>query len=144
MLPHGFPDRCDKIAAMLLESIEVKDFRNLQGSIAFADGLHILIGENGVGKTNWLEAIAVLASARSFRTPRLQDAVAFDSQTAMIGGSVRESPEIVRDLRIVITGNTKTVTINAKKETVSRYLGQLHAVVFNSDELEIVRGLPSS
>ncbi len=129
---------------MLLESIEANDFRNLSGRIAFADGLNILIGENGMGKTNWLEAIAVLASTRSFRTARLQDAVLFGSETAMIAGRVRESPEIVRDLRIVIAGNTKTVTVNAKKETVSRYLGQLHAVIFNSDELEIVRGQPDA
>ena len=135
---------CDKIAAMLLESIEAVNFRSLQGSISFGEGLNILIGENGMGKTNWLEAIAVLASTRSFRTARLQDAISFNNQTAMIGGSVRESPEIVRDLRIVIAGNTKTVTVNAKKETVSRYLGQLHAVVFNSDELEIVRGTPDA
>ncbi|MBK8465749.1 MAG: DNA replication and repair protein RecF [Chloracidobacterium sp.] len=129
---------------MLLESIEAKNFRNLEGSITFGDSLNILSGENGMGKTNWLEAIAVLASTRSFRTTRLQEAVSFGAQTAMIGGSVRESPEIVRDLRIVITGNTKTVSVNAKKETVSGYLGQLHAVVFNSDELEIVRGLPDA
>lgn len=129
---------------MILESIEARDFRNLQGQIVFSDGLNILIGENGVGKTNWLEAIAVLASTRSFRTARLQDAVAFGSKAAMIGGSVRESPEITRELRIAVEGNTKIVSINGKKETVSRYLGQLHTVVFNSDELEIVRGLPDA
>jgi len=129
---------------MLLESIEAKNFRNLQGSIIFNDGLNILAGENGMGKTNWLEAIAVLSSARSFRTARLQDSISFGDQTAMIGGRVRESPEIVRELRIVISGNTKTVTVNAKKETVSSYLGQLHAVVFNSDELEVVRGQPDA
>jgi DNA replication and repair protein RecF len=129
---------------MLLESVEAKDFRNLSGAIQFDNGLNIFIGENGMGKTNWLEAIAVLASTRSFRTARLQDAVNFGSQTAMIGGRVRESPEIVRDLRIIIAGNTKTVTVNAKKETVASCLGQLHAVVFNSDELEIVRGLPDA
>ena len=129
---------------MLLESIEAQNFRNLQGRVAFGRGLNVLVGENGQGKTNWLEAIAVLAQARSFRTARLQDAVNFGGETAMIRGSVRESPEIVRDLQVIITGNTKTVSVNDKKETVHRYLGQLHAVVFNSDELEIVRGLPDS
>ena len=129
---------------MLLESLKAQNFRNLRGGIAFSHGLNILVGENGQGKTNWLEAIGVLASTRSFRTSRLQDAINFGSETAMIGGSVRESPEIVRDLQITISGNTKTVSINDKKETVHRYLGQLHAVVFNSDELEIVRGLPDA
>jgi len=129
---------------MLLESLEARDFRNLKGEILFGPGLNILSGENGQGKTNWLEAIGVLASTRSFRTGRLQDAIKFDGETAIIRGKVRESPEIVRDLQIVIAGNTKTAFVNGKKESVNRYLGQLHAVVFNSDELEIVRGLPEA
>ncbi len=127
---------------MLLESLEALEFRNLRGALVLGHGLNVLVGENGQGKTNWLEAIGVLASTRSFRTARLQDAICFGSETAMIRGAVRESPEIIRDLQVVIAGNTKTVTVNNKKETVHRYLGQLHAVVFNSDELEIVRGLP--
>ena len=129
---------------MQLESIAAIGFRNLQGAIAFNGGLNVLVGENGQGKTNWLEAIAVLAATRSFRTTRLQDAVNFECETAMIRGSVRESPEIVRQLQVIIAGNIKKVSVNDKKETVHRYLGQLHAVVFNSDELEIVRGLPDA
>ncbi|MEO6654667.1 MAG: DNA replication and repair protein RecF [Pyrinomonadaceae bacterium] len=129
---------------MQLETLEAINFRNLQGVIDFHVGLNVLIGENGHGKTNWLEAIGVLASTRSFRTARLQDAVNFESEAAVIRGSVRESPEIMRELCVLITGNTKTVSVNDKNETVNRYLGQLHAVVFNSDELEIVRGLPDA
>ena len=129
---------------MLLESIEAKNFRNLQGAITFANGLNILVGENGMGKTNWLEAIAVLASTRSFRTAKLQETVNFDANAAWIRGEVRESPDILRELRVEIKGNTKTLSVNNKKETVHHYLGQLHAVVFNSDELEIVRGLPDA
>src|SRR4029077_17822118 len=94
--------RCGKIAAMLLESIEAINFRNLQGKISFDEGLNVLVGENGQGKTNWLEAIGVLASTRSFRTGRLQDVINFDSETAMVRGNVRESPEIIRDLQVVI------------------------------------------
>lgn len=129
---------------MLLESIEALNFRNLSGTISFAGGLNVLIGENGQGKTNWLEAISVLAATRSFRTARLQDTVRFEEQSAMIRGSVRESDEIVRELRVVIAGNTRTLLVNDKKEAVNRYLGQLSAVVFNSDELEIVRGQPDA
>lgn len=129
---------------MLLEEIEAENFRNLSGSISLSPGLNVLLGENGQGKTNWLEAIAVLAAARSFRTSRLSEAIAFDHLTAAVSGAVRESPEIVRRLRIAISGSTKTLLVNDKKETVSRYIGQLHAVVFNADELEIVRGQPDA
>ena len=129
---------------MLLESIGVNSFRNLRDGIVCGHGLNILAGGNGQGKTNWLEAIGVIASARSFRTTKLQEAVKFGEQSATISGSVRESPEIVRELQVYINENTKTVSINGKKESVRLYLGQLHAIVFNADELEIVRGLPDA
>ena len=129
---------------MQLESLDVQSFRNLRGGIACGSGLNILVGENGQGKTNWLEAIGVLASTRSFRTAKLQEAVNFGEDSAFVRGNVRESPEIVRELRVVVQGNTKTLLVNDKKETVQRYLGQLHAVVFNADELEIVRGQPDA
>jgi DNA replication and repair protein RecF len=129
---------------MLLESVEVLNFRNLHGGMTFCPGLNILSGENGQGKTNWLEAMAVLADARSFRTARLQDAVAFEEDSATVRGRVRESAGITRDLQVIVAGTTKTLLVNGKKEAATRYLGQLHAVVFNSDELEIVRGGPDA
>jgi len=144
MAVHETFRRCGKIAAMRLESIEARDFRNLHGKIVCGGGLNILAGENGQGKTNWLEAIGVLASARSFRTSKLQETVSFDSDLAWVRGQVLESPEILRELRVEIKGNTKTLSINDKKESINRYLGQLHAVVFNADELETVRGLPDA
>jgi DNA replication and repair protein RecF len=129
---------------MLLESVAAHNFRNLSGGIDCRDGLNILFGENGQGKTNWLEAIAVLASARSFRTARLHEATRFGEASASVSGKVRESPEIVRELRVVIECRTKTLTINDKKEPITRYFGHLHAVLFNSDELDVVRGTPEA
>lgn len=129
---------------MLLESIEAHQFRNLSGSIACRPGLNILVGENGQGKTNWLEAIGVLASTRSFRTGKLQETIQFDSESASIRARVRESQEIGRDLSIEIATGRKTLCVNDKREPLSRYLVHLQAVVFNSDEMEIVRGLPEA
>ncbi len=129
---------------MLLESIEVNNFRNLEGSIACGDGLNILFGENGQGKTNWLEAIYLLATAKSFRTSKLHESVCFGESLGFVSGMVLESPEITRKLQVAIRGNTKALTVNDKKETVQRYLGQLHAVVFNAEELEVVRGMPDA
>lgn len=127
---------------MLLENLETQNFRNIAGKIEFGSGLNTLCGENGQGKTNWLEAIAVLASGRSFRTARLQEAVKFGEKEAVIRGTVRESPEIARDLAVTIAGNTKKLLVNGKSETAHNYATHLHVVVFNSDELEIIRGLP--
>src|SRR5688500_18849304 len=103
---------------MLLETVEAHNFRNLPGSLACGPGLNILVGENGQGKTNWLEAIHLLAATRSFRTSRLQETIRFGSETGTVRGNVRESPEIVRELQVIIAGATKTLLVNGKKETL--------------------------
>jgi DNA replication and repair protein RecF len=127
---------------MLLESVEIENFRNLKGRVHCGHSLNILVGFNGQGKTNWLEAIHILATTRSFKTARLQEAVSFGEELAIIRGRVMRSEDIHRELQAAIQGNTKTFFVNGKRESMQRYLGQLHAVVFNADELEIVRGTP--
>lgn len=129
---------------MLLETLEAQNFRNLNGKITCAANLNIIFGENGQGKTNWLEAIYLLATTKSFKTVRLSEAIKFDEDLAIVRGSVHQGEHIDRILQVALQGNTKTLSINNKKETVQRFLGQLHAVNFNSDELEIVRGTPDA
>lgn len=56
---------------MILERVEVSGFRNLTSiSLSPAAGLNVLEGKNGGGKTSFLEAIHMLAMARSFRTAK--------------------------------------------------------------------------
>lgn len=129
---------------MLLESLEALNFRNLEGKLEFGTGLNILTGENGQGKTNWLEAISLLATTRSFKTSKLTEAVRFGEDLAIVRGRVRKSEEIAHDLQVALQGGTKVLTVNGKKETMQRYVSELHAIVFNSDELEIVRGTPDA
>jgi DNA replication and repair protein RecF len=129
---------------MLLESLEVHNFRNLSGRISWGSGLNIIYGDNGQGKTNWLEAIYLLATTKSFRTGHLQEAIRFGEDLAVVRGRVAQSTEVSRDLQVNLQGNTKSITVNGKREAVTRYLGQLHAVAFTADELNIVRGMPEA
>ena len=129
---------------MLLESVEVKDFRNLTGSLVPSRGLNILVGENGQGKTNWLEAIHILSTTRSFKTARLQEAIRFGEQLAIVRGRVRQSEEIVRELQVALQPGSKILTLNGQREPLHDYLGELHAVIFNSEALDIVRGHPDA
>jgi len=129
---------------MLLESVEAENFRNLNGKILCEKGLNIIFGANGHGKTNWLEAIFTLATSKSFKTTKLVEAIRFNEKMAIIRGEVRQSEEITRNLQVILEGNTKTLTINNKKETAANFITQLHAILFNSDQLEIVRGTPAA
>jgi DNA replication and repair protein RecF len=128
---------------MLLESLEAVNFRNLSGRIHWGGGLNILYGDNGQGKTNWLEAITLLATTKSFRTQRLQEATRFGEVLAIVRGRI-ERGNIHRDLQINIQGSTKSIHVNGKREPISRYLSQLHAVTFTAPDLEIVRGAPEA
>ena len=129
---------------MLLETLEVHNFRNLSGKILWGPNLNIIYGNNGQGKTSWLEAIYLLATTKSFRTQRPQEAIRFDENLAVVRGRVARSSEIHRDLQVAIQGNTKILSINNKHEAVAQYLGQIHTVAFTAEELEVVRGGPEA
>jgi DNA replication and repair protein RecF len=129
---------------MILDSLEVSNFRNLSGKISFGPGLNILYGNNGQGKTNWLEAIHTLSRTKSFRTQRLQESIRFGQDNAFIEGQVSSGEDLHRDLRIALRENTKSIWVNGKREQLARYLGLLQVFAFTADQLEVVRGMPEA
>ena len=129
---------------MILDALEVNNFRNLSGKISWGSGLNILHGNNGQGKTNWLEAIHTLSRTKSFRTQRLQESIRFGQESAFIEGQVSTGNDLHRDLRITLKENTKSISVNGKREQLARYLGLLPVFAFTADQLEVVRGMPEA
>jgi DNA replication and repair protein RecF len=129
---------------MLLTEIEATNFRNLSGKIVWGPQLNIIYGNNGQGKTNWLEAIHILARTKSFRTQRLQETIRFGEQVASICGRVAAGVDLKRDLQVDLLGNLKTISVNSKRESLPRYLSQLQVFSFTATDLEVVRGMPEA
>ena len=129
---------------MLLASIEASNFRNLNGRIEWGPRLNIIYGNNGQGKTNWLEAIYLLARTKSFRTQRLQEAIKFGEDLAVVRGKVTTGLDLERELQVSLQNNTKTILVNAKRETLTRYLTQLQVFSFTAADLDVVRGMPEA
>ena len=129
---------------MFLSSIEVNQFRNLAGAMTWGTGLNILHGNNAQGKTNWLEAIYLLAHARSFRTNHLRETIAFGEHLGIVKGVIATGDNIERELQINLQGTTKQTLINGKREAIARYAAHLYAVCFTADELEVIRGGPEA
>ena len=92
---------------MFLRSIRVQDFRNLQGAIDWGKGTNVIYGNNGQGKTNWLEAVHFLAHAKSFRTRHPHEGITFGKTAALIRGCVATSGAIERELEVTIRPNGK-------------------------------------
>jgi DNA replication and repair protein RecF len=129
---------------MLLAAIEATNFRNLSGRIEWGPRLNIIYGNNGQGKTNWLEAIYLLARTKSFRTQRLQEAIKFGEQLALVRGTVTTGLDLERELQVSLQDNSKTIFVNSKRETLARYLTQLQVFSFTATDLEVVRGIPEA
>jgi DNA replication and repair protein RecF len=129
---------------MIIESVEVNNFRNLRGKISWGPGLNIIYGNNAQGKTNWLEAIYTLSRTKSFRTQRLQESIQFGEDTAFIEGQVSSGEDLHKELRLSLRENTKSIWVNGKREQLARYLGLLQVFAFTADQLEVVRGMPEA
>src|SRR5829696_5996108 len=129
---------------MLLAEIEATNFRNLGGTIVWGANLNIIYGNNGQGKTNWLEAIYLLARTKSFRTQRLQEAIKFGEQLAIVRGTVTTGLNIERELQVSLQDNSKIIFVNSKRETLTRYLTQLQVFSFTASDLDVVRGMPEA
>src|SRR6185436_18142261 len=125
---------------MLLAEIEATNFRNLSGKIVWGPKLNIIYGNNGQGKTNWLEAIYLLARTKSFRTQRLQEAIRLGEQIAVVRGKVASGADserntLERDLQVTLHDNTKSIFVNTKRESLTRYLTQLQVFSFTASDL---------
>jgi len=129
---------------MILEAIEAHDFRNLSGKITWGHGLNIIYGNNGQGKTNWLEGIYLLSRTKSFRTQHLRESIRFGQAMAFIRGEVCSGSDLRRELQLTLKDNTKSISVNGKRESLPRYLSQLQVFAFTAAEMDVVRGVPDA
>src|SRR5436305_1089814 len=126
---------------MLLTRLEATGFRNLDGLGEFGPGLNIFYGDNAQGKTNWLEAIYILGSTKSFRTSQLRECVRFDAPQALLRGTIVRG-SVSKQIQLALTDATKELYVNGKREVVTRYLGNLDVFVFSLEEMDVIRGEP--
>lgn len=127
---------------MILARLEVLGFRNLEGLSAFGPGLNIFYGDNAQGKTNWLEAIYLLASTKSYRTKQVRDTIRIGSSNAIVRGEVARG-SLTKQQQIQITESSRELFINGKRESLPRYLGNLDAFVFSMEGMDVIRGEPA-
>ena len=128
-----------------LNHVSIRDFRNL-GRVEIEpppEGF-VLVGDNGEGKTNFLEAIQYLQTLRSFRGALDRELVSFGEAgfhlaAELLGAEVREVA-----VGFARAGRRKKVTLDgAEPERLSGALGTFPAVVFSPQDAVLVSGAPS-
>ena len=76
---------------MILKELTLRSFRNYDESVFdFSDKINVLYGNNGLGKTNILEAIYMLGNGISFRTRLDREIVKYKNDNYFIRGIFKE------------------------------------------------------
>lgn len=128
---------------MQLQSLILKNYRNYQTlTIEFSPQINIFIGKNAQGKTNLMEAIYVLALAKSHRTNQHKELILFDQQESLIQGQLNYRFGQL-DLSLLLTKQGKKAKINHLEQSkLSQYIGQMNIVLFAPEDLILVKGTP--
>jgi DNA replication and repair protein RecF len=127
-----------------LERLEVVDFRNHDGAVVeLPAGVSVLVGPNGVGKTNLLEAIGYLATLGSHRVGQDASLVRAGAGSAVIRAAVlRGGRRLVVDVELRPGSGVRGRVNGAAVPRPRDLLGVVRATVFAPEDVGLVRGDP--
>ncbi|HET8956027.1 MAG TPA: DNA replication and repair protein RecF [Solirubrobacterales bacterium] len=131
---------------MLVTAIEAKPLRSLDRvRVELAPGIVSVIGPNGTGKTNLVEALYFALTGRSFRTSDRRDLIPFGGSLARAEATIRDEDGLERKLLASVSrseGRRHLLDGNpADPATIAR--ARPPVAVFAPDRLTLVKGPPA-
>lgn len=126
---------------MVLKHIKCQGFRNLvDAEIQFAGDFNCIVGDNGAGKTNLLEAIFYAGNASSFREKEDRNLIRFDSEFLRVQAEADDD----RHAEIFLDGERKKLTLGGNDVLrISDFVGWLAVTIMSIEDIWIVRGAPA-
>lgn len=131
---------------MQISKLSLRNFRNHENlDLSFSSGATTIVGRNGRGKTNIVEAVHYLATLGSHRVSQDAPLIRNGYNTASVLASVEKHKRQAQvELVINYPGKNK-VSLNKNPLTRSRdILGLVTTVIFSPEDLELVKGEPSA
>jgi DNA replication and repair protein RecF len=131
---------------MQISKLSLRDFRNHEKlNLTFSSGATTIVGRNGRGKTNIVEAVHYLATLGSHRVSQDAPLIRNGQNTATVLAQVEKHN---RQAKVELTINhpgTNKVSLNGNSLSKSRdILGLLTTVIFSPEDLDLVKGDPSA
>lgn len=129
---------------MKLLNLKLLNFRNYEKlDLNFNPSKNIIIGKNGMGKTNIVEAIYVLALTKSFRGSKETVVIRNNCDLARVEGIVEEKYK--NSYKVILKEGDKKVKINnTNLDKISDYLSQINIVLFTSEDLKLIKDTPGT
>ena len=130
---------------MYVRRLELVDFRSYdQVAVDLEPGVSVLVGPNGVGKTNLAEAVGYVATLGSHRVAGDAPLVRRGAERAVVRATVvHQGRELTVELEIA-PGRANRARVNRAPVARPRdVLGILRTVLFAPEDLALVRGDPA-
>jgi DNA replication and repair protein RecF len=130
-----------------IEHLAVWDYRNFGRAELWPaqEGVTLLAGPNGSGKTNLLEAVGYAASLRSFRASPTASLVRAGCQQGLVSAAVRRDGRALQlEAEVLVSGRGR---LRLNRQAVRRpedFVGALLVTVFSPDDIELVKGGPQA
>jgi len=129
---------------MKISAIGLQNFRNIAATrLEFAGRLQFLLGPNGQGKTNLLEAIGFITALRSFRAADNAHLIGHGQKEAALACDLEHEVEGPSKLTIKFRPGVKEAWLEETKVArLADVIGRFPTVIFSSQDQQLVRGSP--
>lgn len=130
---------------MFARHLSLLDYRSWPSAeVPLQPGVNVLIGRNGTGKTNLVEALGYLATLSSYRVATDAPLIRRGAERAVVRAAVvSDDRELLLEIEIN-NGRANRARINRAPLTRARdLLGVLRTVLFAPEDLALVRGDPA-
>ena len=131
---------------MHVKHLTLSNFRNYSTvELPLAQGINLLVGKNGQGKTNLAEAIFYAATLSSHRVSGYLPLIKQGETKAIIRLLARfEDRENLLELELTTEGSNRARINKSETPRVRDVLGYVNAVIFSPEDLDIVKRDPSN
>ncbi|MBP7734820.1 MAG: DNA replication and repair protein RecF [Spirochaetes bacterium] len=133
---------------MYVRELTAKNFRNYDTlNISFAPGINFIIGNNGVGKTNILEALSIASNIKTFRNIHDSEIIKWNENAYHCSVVVGDSDDRIFEVGCTAGQDAvkKRLKIDGKEiKTAGGYYGRFLTVVLSPGDINIINGAPES
>lgn len=131
----------------MLKRLSLENFRNYEKYSLDFNQTTILIGPNGIGKTNIMEAIYLISTGRSWRVKKDNEAVLWQKDFARIAvkivdGKQKNLEMVLQRLPSADYPQIKIIKINEVRKKLVDLLGKMPTVLFSPEEMQLIAGAP--
>ena len=130
---------------MHVEHLWLRDFRSYETvDLELTDGVCAVLGPNGVGKSNLLEAVAYLGELESFRGAPTAALIRSGADAAVVRGTVRhDDREQLIEAELAVSGRNRVLVNRQRLVRTRDVLGAVRITVFSPDDLALLKGGPA-